>query len=130
MPTCSDDVELNVFKVECERVRKELRTYVDPAIFRGMRLEKSRDFMRDHVIYAMVRDFVGSVEGVAIVRCPRTPWQHFKKSFFPRWLLSIFPVTYQTEEIVTYRLCPHRHLPDSHSKHLEFLANLEAYHDA
>lgn len=87
-------------------------------------------FHRDEVFAAEVIEFVCSFLGQSnketieekseVEYVPVSVWDHFKQSYFPEWLLRLFPVNvrkiqklYKVEKKVT-KICPHADikLPD------------------
>jgi len=107
-----------------EKVRRQVDVTIDPTMLRKVKVHESRDFMRDEILVSMMVDVAGRKERVTKIRCPRTWWQHFKKTFFPAWVLETFPVTYDTYEVVTWRVCPHLDVKESQS-HYKFLSSAE-----
>lgn len=56
---------------------------------------------------------------------PATLWDGFKLSWFPQWLINIYPVQYRKFPLVVthkhFRICPHINLPNRNRIHSDFL---------
>lgn len=54
----------------------------------------------DSLALAAVKEFISFIEKDDIaslkISYPKNWWQHFKQTFFPKWLLKKYPVKYET----------------------------------
>ena len=93
----------------------EFRSYMEPIMDRMVMELRS---------YCMAKVHKSEEQETLRIVYPDTPWQHFKKVYFPGWLLKKFPAKLKTLSRSfpvqhTYYMCPHASIKwDSRDPHI------------
>lgn len=85
-----------------------------------MTLEKFEDMVTSELIYEIRKAYLELATSFTI-EVPRTWWDHFKESHFPKWAQRIFLVQYCEVETNSVRVCDHIQVPKN-KNHLEWLS--------